>query len=262
MNIEFTNPPVNEVVIATYFTQPIADLKSQHVGLFWQRIGNLFPVAHQQLPVGIGADIVPGEPFPMPRYWFISDDDINLVQIQKNAFMLNWRRRGDNKYPYFNKSIKPAFARLYSEFESFLARDVSTPDVSIDICELTYVNIIEQCDYWAGPRDTAKVIPSFAAVHLGAEDLECSGFNCIYTYSVEPNLHLGITVRSVVTSPPPNKPVLVFEIKASARLGGTQKSEAFLWFERAHRTVFNCFVKMTHKRVQYDYWGRQETGEE
>lgn len=260
--IVFNNPPVSEVVTATYFRQPIADLRSQHVGLFWQRIRNLFPVAHQQLPAGIGADIGPDEPFPMPRYWFISDDDISLLQIQKSAFIFNWRRRGDNRYPHFNKSIKPTFDRLYSEFESFLAKDIGTPDVPIDLCELTYVNTIEQCDYWTGPRDTAKVIPSFAAVYPGIEGVFCSDFNCFYTYSIDSDLHLGIAVRSAVASRPPNEPVLVFEIKASARLGGVHKSEAYLWFERAHSSVFKCFVKITQEQVQYDHWGRRELEEE
>ena len=43
--------------------------------------------------------------------------------------------------------------------------------------------------------------------------------------------------------------MLVFEIKASARLGSSPKSTAYLWFERAHSTVFRCFLNMTDRRT-------------
>ena len=92
----------------------------------------------------------------MPRYWFVADDEISLIQLQKNAFIFNWRRRENNKYPHFNRSIKPDFDRLYSELESFLATDVDAEPISIDLCELTYVNTVEQCDYWTGPGDTSQ----------------------------------------------------------------------------------------------------------
>ena len=258
MNTVFHNPPVSEVVVATYFTQPIADFRNQHVGLFWNRIRDRFPISHQQLPVGIRADVSPGEPFPMPRYWFVADDEISLIQLQKNAFIFNWRRRENNKYPHFNRSIKPEFDRLYSELESFLATDVDAQPISIDLCELTYVNTVEQCDYWTGPGDTAKVIPSFTAISSGVGNGAPSDFSCFYTYRVESDLHLGVTVRSAVAPQPSNKPVLVFEIKASARLGSSPKSTAYLWFERAHSTVFKCFLNMTDEQIQYNCWGRRE----
>ena len=258
MNTVFDNPPVSEVVVATYFAQPIAEFRNQHVGLFWSRIKDQFPISHQQLPVAISADVSPGEPFPMPRYWFVAKDETTLIQLQKNAFIFNWRRRGNNRYPHFNQSIKPEFDRLYSELESFLVTDVGAPALSIDLCELTYVNTVEQCDYWTGPYDTAKVIPSFTAVSSGTENDAPSDFSCFYTYRVDRDLHLGVTVRSAVAPQPSNKPVLVFEIKASTRLGGSHKSTAYLWFGRAHSAVFRCFLNITGEQIQYDYWGRRE----
>ena len=147
--VVFDSPPINEVVMATYFNPPLVDLRSQHIGLFWEEIRKEFPVVRQQVPVGVGPDIGPDEPFPMPRYWFIASDDINLVQIQKNAFMFNWRRRGQNQYPGF-QDIKLNFDRLYSDFENFLRHRIGISEVPVGLCELTYIDAIEECDYWHG----------------------------------------------------------------------------------------------------------------
>ena len=49
--ITFENPPVNEVVISTYFNPPLSDFRNEHIGLFWERIRGEFPIVRQQLPV-------------------------------------------------------------------------------------------------------------------------------------------------------------------------------------------------------------------
>jgi hypothetical protein len=48
------------------------------------------------------------EQFPTPRFWFEAADGITLIQLQKNAFIFNWRKR-DNDYPHF-EAVKAAFA--------------------------------------------------------------------------------------------------------------------------------------------------------
>ena len=53
-------------------------------------------------------------------------------------------------------------------------------------------------------------------------------------------------------------PVLIFEIRASARLGQVTKSEADEWFERAHDSILKCFVEMTDQDFQERYWEPME----
>ncbi|MEN8132936.1 MAG: TIGR04255 family protein [Pseudomonadota bacterium] len=101
MTIRFKKPPINEVVMSTYFNPLIHGLRNEHIGLFWHSVKETFPYVSQHPPVG-GMDITMGQDiFPMPRYWMIAADDINLIQIQKNAFMFNWRRREDD-YPHYD----------------------------------------------------------------------------------------------------------------------------------------------------------------
>src|ERR671936_2220735 len=81
MRIKFRNPPIDELVIGSYFP-PIRKLQAQHVGLFWASVFDTFPRCSQQLPIGESVQ-AEDEPVPMPRFWLITEDDSRLIQIQK-----------------------------------------------------------------------------------------------------------------------------------------------------------------------------------
>ena len=258
-SMSFKNPPVDEVVVSTYFSPPLSGLRSEHIGLFWGKMKGDFPVVSQQPPVmdqqspaemvqGIDAD----EPFPMPRYWIISRDETELIQIQKNAFMFNWRRTG-GQYPRFHRRIKPAFDEYYGRFSEFVRTEIDTTEPLIDLCELTYINVVERCEYWRGAQDTGKVVPAFSIPAPGSDSSEPSGFACNYGYDVD-GLHLNVGIRSGVRIEQAAVAVLVLEIKAGGRLGQVAKSGVDAWFERAHATIFKCFVNITSRDIQNRYW--------
>lgn len=258
MSLAFKNPPVNEVVVAAYFNPPLSAFRSHHVGLFWERIKSEFPNVVQQPPVGfsmdIGPDVMSDELFPMPRYWFVAKDEVYLIQVEKNAFIFNWRRRGSNMYPRFHTDIKPAFDKYYNIFDEFIRTETGMPKLSIGLCELTYVNNIERCEFWNGPKDTDKVIPSFSTISPGLDPAEPLGFSCQYGYSVAADMNLSIGIRSRMAPQKSNGPTLVFEIKTGGQLGQVTKSVSDKWFERAHDTIISCFAKITSPDIQRSYW--------
>lgn len=257
MIIKFKKPPINEVIISTYFNPPLHGLRNEHIGLFWHSIKDNFPHVSQQVPVG-GMDIAMGSDiFPMPRYWMIAADDINLLQIQKNAFMFNWRRR-DDEYPHY-ENLKPVFDKYYSKFQDFILSETETEHLQIDVCELAYINTIESCDYWSGPGDTKNVIPAFSVPIIGlSPDVEPS-YNCVFVYVIADDLQLRVTVRNAQSTRNTEIPVLVLEIRASGRIGSANKSDADSWFDRGHQAIIDCFVGMTNPEIQHKYWIPKET---
>lgn len=255
MPLTLKKPPINEVVVSSYFNAPLDNLRSEHIGLFWEKIKNDFPKAKQQMPVNQGVDFLLDEFFPMPRYWFISRDDTGLIQIQKNAFMFNWRLRNGNPYPRFHEHIKPAFDKYYGVFDQFIRTEVSKEGLAIDLCELTYVNTVEQCEFWAGSEDTKKVIPSFSITKPGISTSGTTSFDCKYRHNVSKDLQLNINIRSGVKPQQSNAPVLIFEIRANGRIGGVPKTVADEWFHRAHDSINECFKHMTSQDIQKNYWG-------
>ena len=254
MKTRFQNPPINEVAISIHFSPPLSALRNEHVGLFWSKIRDRFPTVEQREPTGgVSAfSMTSGDVFPMPRFWFISEDQASLIQIQKDTFIFNWRR-SDTAYPHFDEHIKPAFDKYYRVFEEFVRTDAGVQEFGIDRRTLTYHNMIEPCDYWEGRQDTVKVIPSFAVPGCGHVCNDGTAFNCRYLYRLASDLHLGVTLRSV--DPPSGKlPVLVFEISAFGCPGEAGESAADLWDERAHDAIISCFMSMTSKEIQRAYW--------
>lgn len=251
--IAFENPPVNEVVVSAYFDPPLSDFRNEHVGLFWGKIKDEFPEVSQQIPVRFAPEVIDNE-FPMPRYWFISQNGINLIQIQQNAFMFNWRRRDEEKYPRFHRTIKPTFDKYYGTFSQFVRTQISDVDPTIDRCELVYINTVESFDFWKGLQNSTNVIPSFSILDPGISDAEAQGFNCNYIYTVETNLQINIGIRAVTNAQQPGSPVLIFEIRAVGSFGGVSKPATDDWFVRAHEAIKSCFVGMTSSEIQNRYW--------
>ena len=255
MRVKFENPPINELVIATYFSSPISQLRIEHIGLFWSKINSEFTTIKQHPPVG-GAqafEMASSDFAPMPRFWFISEDQSNLIQVQKNAFMFNWRKR-NGEYPHFAAIVKPNFDKYYSAFSEFLRLEVGAHDWSIDLCELTYINKITPCEYWNQAQDTSDVIPSFSVPDIGGGEDSNPEFNCTYSHVIANDLQLRIGIRSARLRSDSNVPVLVFEIRATGRLGKVAKSSADAWYERAHDAIISCFLRMTSKKIQSHHW--------
>ena len=265
MPINFENPPINEVIVATYFDPPLDELRSEHIGLFWQEIRDQFPVVQQQLPTGnaqvtlvSGPNLEGGEIFPLPRYWFVAEDEVTLLQVQKDAFMLNWRSR-DKEYPGFAAGIKPAFDRYFGVYSDFIKAEISSLEPSIGSCELTYVNTIQQSEYWSGLQETKRVIPSFSVLDPRLPGADQNGFHCNYVYSVTEDIRLQIGLRNGFLTQQPEVPVLIFEIKTTGRPDPASKSRADAWFERAHKIITDCFLGLTNDEIQTGFWQRTET---
>src|SRR5262245_53873841 len=164
MTVKFRNPPINELVIGVYFSRELHALRAEHVGLFWSSIRSEFPTIQQQQPIlspvfSTLPVLAVGEIFPVPRFWIESLDGEMLIQVQRNAFLLNWRKK-EGRYPHF-EAVKKSFDRNFGLFMHFLEKELRLPSPEIQVAELTYINLIEGADYWRGPQDTKNILPRF-----------------------------------------------------------------------------------------------------
>ncbi|HEY5203538.1 MAG TPA: TIGR04255 family protein, partial [Roseiarcus sp.] len=164
MTIKYKNPPINELVVGVYFDRDVASLRSEYVGVFWNRYRRDFPtIAEQPLltrPINLFVDLPLIEFSNMPRYWLESADGTNLIQIQRNAFLTNWRRRNAD-YPHFD-AVKDFFDVTLLNFVAFLDEELHEPSPRIQLAELSYINLIEPNEYWSSQLDTPRVLPRFS----------------------------------------------------------------------------------------------------
>jgi len=157
---DFDNPPVVETVLSLQFERLTA-LRAVHFGVFWQKVKERFPETEEQpalLPV---FERFP-EPMPpggqiqfeaiqapiLPRVWLINDAGTEIIQIQNDRFIKNWRKSGQHDvYPHYEPVIKPAFERDLREFRLFLSEE-RLGELKVTQCEVTYVNHIVSGEGW------------------------------------------------------------------------------------------------------------------
>jgi uncharacterized protein (TIGR04255 family) len=243
-----------------YFDPPLFNFRAEHVGLFWSSIKDEFPVSSQNVPISSqyipssagGPEIIsPGEVFPLQRFWLTSKNGVSLIQIQKNAFIFNWRKVGD-EYPHF-EPLKELFDKYYESFRVFLDQHTQTGDIPIGACELAYVNVIGDGSYWNALPDTSTIIPSFSVPQSGIEGVDPSDVNLQTVYPISNDLVLTIGIQNR-REPNSNRQFLYFELRAAGRLGHSSKRQADEWFDRAHDVIGRSFTGMTNPSIQAEHW--------
>ncbi|GAK33238.1 hypothetical protein JCM17846_18650 [Iodidimonas nitroreducens] len=150
---EFTNPPLNEVVLGVQFA-PVPGYKPVHAAKIWGLFEREFPEVQEKslldsqyetfggANVQSGPKISFGEPPLGSRLWFLSKDGNNLLQFQPNRFIANWRKQAENSPPYPRfEGIAEGFENNLAKLASHFAADFGY-DLDIDQAKITYVNII------------------------------------------------------------------------------------------------------------------------
>ena len=116
----YRRPPVIEVVCGLRFA-PLKKLKIPHIGQFWERVRTKFPNCEHAIPLDVGlGSLDPATGLPVPRVWLINKSDDRLIQLQRDAFLYNWRKsRRTKKYPRYRNIIKE-FKKSLGIFEVYL----------------------------------------------------------------------------------------------------------------------------------------------
>jgi uncharacterized protein (TIGR04255 family) len=253
--MKFKNPPINELVIGVYFNTPLLNLRVEHIGLFWHSVRDTFPKVSQTTPIVGQAtqaafETAPGEVYPLPRFWLTSADDAMLMQLQRNAFLLNWRKR-DQVYPHY-ETVKSEFDRAYSVFAEFV-RETVRQEFAIEATELTYINLVSAGEHWTGVNEVATVIPSFRPVDIGVDGATIVDVAQTTAWSVGKDISLTAKVQTgTITAD--KRAVLVLELSAKGRLGAASKAEADAWFGRAHEVTGKAFRGLTSADIQMRVW--------
>lgn len=175
---ECERPPLIEMYIGVGF-QPLPGLDLPHYGLYWSLIRDRFPTIQPKPPLAPpiapevefrseSGEVIKSRDAATVRYWFTGKDDVELVQVQSDRFVRNWRLRPEgDAYPRYSE-LKQRFLDSWAEFLAFLAGE-SLPLPEVAECELGYVNRFE-----TGGRPVSWAIPPLGGFHGLMPDVHVS----------------------------------------------------------------------------------------
>ena len=187
-----------------------------------------------------------------PRYWFISSDGEEVVQVQDNYLALNWRRRSATQKYVSYDTLRTRFAGLTRTVEENLSKRGG--GVHALRVELTYINVIEPNNLWHDTNQTHEIIsirpPQSDYEHLAASytrlvTMEGRTAGRLHVNLVpgwdwekdEPRLGLNLTARST-------------------ELSKNSMDEALQFLDHAHGEVGSTFLSLLTPAAR-NVWGLQ-----
>lgn len=234
--ITFKNPPVQEVVCGVQFEE-LTDFRIGHFGLLWHHYADKFPRTEDRPPLLFAQN----QNLLTPRVWFISEDETQVIQVQRDRFLLNWRRTSENDtYPRFEKVYKDFLEHLQT-FQKFLAPIGGVKALGY---ELAYINNIELKD---------GVFPDILWRKANSKYL-CTPktINSSWDFGLPfSDSNLQINIQSARIDGMNEAVQLSLAVRGVESFDNQDQ-----WFENAHQTIVQSFIELTGEDVQKKMWGR------
>lgn len=268
---EFDNPPVTEVVLGVQF-DPLDSIRSPQLGYVWQIFRDRFPATEEHPPLepqieqfGVKAGTEQGVRFelltslPTPRVWFLNGSGTELVQLQKDRFVRNWRKTDAVKaYPRYT-FLRQQFVSDFDAFRGLVERE-NWGCLESNQCEVTYVNIIPCGRGWTEPGELAKVFtmftPSYSDEGLGLPDgCELSARFVLENDGGEPVGRLHVAVASVVQVIDGSS-AFRLTLTARGRPEGIGVEGILRSLDRGHEAIVRGFASITTPQM-HAIWGRK-----
>ena len=259
---DFGKPPLAEVVLSLQF-ESLLKLTTAHVGLLWRRYRDRLPLIEEHPPLAPAFESFdpPAPPRvevafedkpPAPRVWFVNEAKTELVQVQQDRFIHNWRKVGQgDAYPRYER-IRDGFRDEVSAFEGFL-KDEGLGELVVSQCEVTYVNHVERAGEWERHGELEKLlrnwVPLPAAAFLPAPE------DAVLRWRYRIRGRNGPVGRLHVAARPSwsvsdGRPVWIMNLMARGAPIGAGIDGAFEFFNLGREWVVRGFADLTTDSMQ------------
>jgi uncharacterized protein (TIGR04255 family) len=266
---DFENPPVVEVALSVQWA-PLSKLCTEDLAVYWRDVlGEKWkwkeaaevPASFEwfgipQPPNSIGFSFQQFEVPPPHRALFFRDDT-ELVQLQRDRLVRNWRKAGSEPYPRY-EFIRTNFREQFVSLSRFVAERKLGPCLP-NQCEVTYVNHIPWGSDGQPPMDLAAVLSTWSAKgsdsFLGTpEQVEVAAHYVI-------NTEAGPVGRLHVAASPGVRagdlqPLLTLTLTARGRPVGEGIEDVLTFLDLGREHVVRGFASITTPAM-HERWGRR-----
>lgn len=268
--MNFDRPPLNEVVLSLQ-SELVKGFTTPYLGLFWSRIRDSYPETQTQPPLDPVVEQFEGAPKPAsvmpfrvletietPRCWFLTRGGQQLVQLQQDRLILNWRRiEAGDVYPRYER-LRPELERVANELVLFLEKE-GIGSVVPNQCEVSYINHIEAAE-WAQRGELHRVLSFWGRIsETGLPDPEdaTAALRFVIDEGGRKLGRLHVSVKSAARRSD-GKPVLVLELTARGKPLSTDLKGALQFMDRGRDWIHKAFLALTSREAQRDLWGLRD----
>jgi uncharacterized protein (TIGR04255 family) len=263
---DFKQPPVVETVLGVSFP-PLEQWKIPHFGLYWREIRGEYQKVEVHPPIGFAKEkfgpeerVSPTQPSfqvleaPDVRCWFINEESTRLLQVQRDAFLHNWRKtKNTEAYPHY-EHIRPIFEREWQRFSEFLNRE-GIPGPTSAQCEITYVNHIERDGVWRNFADVGKLLPSFSPQTGRAFLPEPDALSFTSRFPISGVLgRLHVSLQPAFRSAD-GKPILELKLTARGAADSANTGDILSFLDIGREWIVRGFTDLTSE-LAHQYWER------
>jgi uncharacterized protein (TIGR04255 family) len=268
---DFDRPPVTEVVLSLQFAT-LERLANIHAGLLWQEVKEFYPTFEEHPPIppsfetfGLQSTVAPAPSLQflnfnvMSRYWFVTNDGTELLQVQPDRLVHNWRKRShEQQYPRY-EPLRERFAHEVATARAFLAqRDLD--DIKVNQCEVTYINHISLDEGTDPTRHIDEIFTFWTETYSDAflERADGAQINIRYLLEAAEGEPYGRLHASIVPAilRDTTAPVVQLTLTARGKPEDESVDAAFSWLDRGREAVVKGFASMTRSEM-HRRWGRK-----
>jgi len=194
------------------------------------------------------------------RVWFMKEDGTQLVQLQQDRLVHNWRKTGtEDVYPRY-EAIRSSYRSEIELLESFLAEE-GLGVIAPKQCEVVYVNHIEASQDWNIHSELDRVLTTWKSEYsdnflLSPEDVT---FNARYRIHDDssPIGRLHIQAQPALRNVD-QRPLIVLTLTARGMLPAdeTGHERIFRFFDLGRDQIVRGFTSITTPEM-HQFWKRK-----
>ena len=182
---------------------------------------------------------------PEARCWFLNSSGTELIQLQQDRFVRNWRKvTSSDEYPSYD-NLKPRFERDWKRLLEFLDREeLGHPQVNQ--CEVTYINHLSvEVDKLGSLDRFARSVSGLAGEFL--PEPETAQLQVRYMMGDKRGrLHVGVQpgIRR-----DDRRPVMQLGLTARGLPASSRIEDILAWFDLGHEWVVCGFADFTRSEM-------------
>jgi uncharacterized protein (TIGR04255 family) len=255
----FASPPVVEMALGVQFRR-LHGVRGITLGPLREQWRSSYPRVEEQPPL---APAIEGPavaaftlqlglgPLPAIRHWFLTEDETELVQVQNDRLIVNWRE-GNPPTPYPRyPHMRELFERRLRELAGFV-EEHDLGALEIIQAELNYINAVDPPDGQLG--GIGHVLRGWSPPpyhHLGEPEQARVGLVFAIPHVGQPPARMYVDVNPAQR--PDGSPTLFLTLTARGAPGSGTIGATLDFMDQGHDHLVRSFMELTAEPIQAEW---------